>query len=76
MRGEVRAAVAVHAPVGRCVTVRMRMRRVACSVTASTCAGVPPGRPAVQSRHDAGGSAGPGRARLNRVHPHLPAPRR
>jgi integrase/recombinase XerD len=32
--------------------------------------------PAAQGRDDAGGGAGPGRARLDRVHPHLPAPRR
>ena len=32
--------------------------------------------PAAGGRHGVGGGAGPGRARLDRVHPHLPAPGR
>jgi hypothetical protein len=46
-----RACWAVHAPVGYRVTPRMRMRRVACSITASTQARVPPGRSTVKKSH-------------------------
>jgi hypothetical protein len=48
---KLRACWAVRAPVGCGVTPRMRMRRVACSITARTCARVPSSRSAVKKSH-------------------------
>src|SRR5689334_2178785 len=46
-----RACWAVHSPVGCRVTPRMRMRLVACSMTARTWAWVPSSRSAVKKSH-------------------------
>jgi hypothetical protein len=46
-----RACCVVHSPVGCRVTPRMRMRRVACSITARTQAWVPSSRSALKKSH-------------------------